>query len=1161
MKFTRGLKRNLLQILLFFLVSLFLTVSWFRFGYIYGGGDVGLQVYNPIRILEIVTNIWWEATGPGSPTPQGLTAIPFNYIFSALQLIGFNPLMLQSTLFFTILFTMGVGMYLLILFLFNENYKKYAVLGGLFYMFNPYMMIQVWHRFVHSTFFISAALPFLMIFWIKWIKSGKPLPLLIFLIINLVSSYAFGTIAYILTLWSFLLLIIIPEIIFPWSGLKNTKRILCLFLIGFSFWILTDVWWLLPIFKIAPSFLSEQHSNEQTLATIYTLGYQTVLPYSLQMINPFYLFSQLDFGSSYLHIFLRIIPWIFVTIIFVGLIKGLSNPKSAKWSIIYLLVLILSKGVASPFGYIYVLGMTYFFPLGVLRNPFEKMGVLLPLVSSLLLVIGTKIIFDSFKDKLNIKLVNLFLLIIFFLILSFCWPMFTGQIFGKIDKPEFVEVPKSYTEADLWIKSDYSKNLYELPGKILHLPLTKGESISYNWEHGYSGLESSALFFTSAPSISHGFNLRQVDNSLTSLYQAFHKNFVSPDTILRLLQDFNVRYIVLHKDVKWQGGEFYDPKQTEAVLNNLSYFDPPKKIGDLIIYKISDQFFKPKISLNDKFILLSPPDNYSIWPWILAEDHALITDLNKNGKLADSASAFIFPKKMFAYEEASASSTLLLINQLVSNPDNDNLWLTSLLNLKTIYRTNNEIQGEQLNDKLISASKRILKIARSIFVDNKMFSPVDLDDYAEEMRQILFSNSAVLSYYAKDKTISNIFQVHLYLLRVIANKIQTNGDEVVKIADELKKNLIQNNFISTYYTEGKTSDFPEKTVLKFEIPKDANYELLITDSNKQSSLANKDDLYTKKYKKSRSLIDGKPNNLTVDQKGDIISLGSFFLTGGVHEIDLPVLYSDNLLSNTKEDIKKENVTYVDNDTLKIESAADKISYLESKIGYVRGEDSYKISFSIKVEKGNGFYIQLVQDTDSIGQNNQINYQVNEFINQSPNQDFTDYSFSLPSLRLTTKSASIRFLTAPPDNGGLTRPSILLRKPQIVRLLDENIFLRDLKPDHTNIPLSNPVKINQKTPSFYEGKFHIEKPTFIIFSESYHPNWKLTLTKENKEYISPTHYLANLYSNAWYIKDAGNYSFKLEFEPQNIVKYSFILAVISYLGLITYYLIISLKMKR
>lgn len=1137
-------KQRLLPPLFFLSISGLLIFSWFRFGYIYGGGDVGLQTYNPSRILEIASYIWWEATGPGSPTPQGLTAIPFNLIFSLLSLLGFNPVMLQASLFFLILLGMGLGMYLLILFLFGKDYRKYAILAGLFYMFNPYMMIQVWHRFVHSTFFFSAAVPFLIIFWMKWIRNRDSLSLLIFLAINLFALYAFGTIAYILTLWLLLFLITIPEIILPWSNLNNTKKVVFLFFIGFLLWLLTNSWWLIPIFTIAPSFLSEQHSNEQTLTTLYTLGYQTVLPYSLQMINPFYLFSQLDFGSSYENVFLRTVPWIFVAIIFIGLIRGIFNPKSAKWSVIYLVILVLSKGVASPLGYFYIFGMKHFFSLGVLRNPFEKMGILLPLVSSILIVVGTKIIYDFFKERINTKFVKISLLLTFLLIFSFCWPMFTGQIFGKFDKPGFVEVPKSYNEADLWIKSDYSKNVNSNPGKILHLPLTTGESITYKWEHGYSGLEPSPLLFTSMPSLSHGFNIKQVDNSLSSLYQVFHKpSLVTPKIILRLLQDFNVRYIVLHKDTKWEGGEFYNPNQTEEVLNNLDFLESSQKFGELVVYKVADRYFRPKISLTSNFDWIYPPESSSLWPWILSEDRILITDLEnqkKEGVDSLSTNTLIFPKTSFIYTETSSSATLQLINQLVSNPNLDILWLDPLTRLKKIYKTNNEIQGEEINDKLISASLKILSILRTIFVENKPI-PSLLDEYSDEMKDILSSNSAVVSYYARDKAISNIFQVHLYMLRVIANKFQS--EKVVKIGDSLKYSLIKNNFISLYYQEGKSS-LLEKTVLKFEIPKDLDYELVFTAPSGK-------DLYQDKIRRVTTIIDGKTDYLVSTKINNVISLGQTYLSAGTHEIVLPALYSDNLVTSTEGNVILENAAFLDKSTIKIDSI-EKVSYFENKIDYVSGLDTYQISFSAKVDRGNGFYIQLVQDTDT-KESGQVNHQVNQFINQTPEQDWRNYTFPPPTLRATTKNASIRFLTAPAQN------SVLIKDLKVFRLFNEDIILR--KVGKSGEVSESSVLINQKSPIFYKGKFHLDKPSLLIFSESYHPDWKLTLFKGGQQNTADDQFLANLYSNAWFIKGDGDYDFKLEFEPQKMVNYGIIIALITYGGLVLYGIVSHFSKKK
>jgi hypothetical protein len=67
---------HLIIFLLHLCIAVVLMAIWFRPGYIYGGGDVGLPTYNPLRILEVVKNVWWESSAPGFPRPQGVTAIP-----------------------------------------------------------------------------------------------------------------------------------------------------------------------------------------------------------------------------------------------------------------------------------------------------------------------------------------------------------------------------------------------------------------------------------------------------------------------------------------------------------------------------------------------------------------------------------------------------------------------------------------------------------------------------------------------------------------------------------------------------------------------------------------------------------------------------------------------------------------------------------------------------------------------------------------------------------------------------------------------------------------------------------------------------------------------------------------------------------------------------
>lgn len=1145
---SNNLRSHIIAFVVFFSLSVFLIFSWFRQGMIYGGGDVGLQTYNPRRILEIAQFIWWEATAPGIPVPQGLTAIPFNSAFSILQSIGFSPLLLQASLFFLILFFCGLGMYFLILFLFGDRYKIYAILAGLFYVVNPYMMISVWHRFVHSTFFFISALPFLTIFWLKWIRNKNPISLLIFLLINLISLYAFGTIAYILTLWLFLFLITIPEIIFPWKGLKNLKVVLLVFFTGFIFWVLANAWWLVPIFKISPASLSQQHNNEETLSTLVNISRQTILPYSLQMVNPFYLFYQLDFGKSYENILARALPWVFVSIIFAGLIRALLNKDTARWALVYLAVIFFAKGAASPLGFGYIFALKYFFPLGVLRNPFEKIGILLPLASTILFIIGLKFVYEVLKRKFNGNAAGFFLIFVFGTIFLFCLPLFTGQVFGRFDKPEFVSVPQSYNDAETWIKSDYATDKNQNHGKILHLPLTRGESITYNWEHGYSGLESSALFFTAAPSISHGFNLQRIDDSLTTLYYSLrNSNLFDQNITKRLLRDFNITYIVFHKDVKWQGSDLYDPLETEEILNKLSYIKLEKIFGDLEVYKVLKDDFNPKIFTSRTFHIIYPPNNYSVQPWIEASGSAIITPLNDQDslKVKDlSRNTAVSPKSSFVYTGVPSSTVLSTINSLISNPANKDLWLDSLIKARPVLKQNGEIQADEFSGQIILASEKILKILREFVLEKKIPSQKEVGDYGQIVQNLFSPNtySPRLYLYVNSTQLSQIFQIHLHILKILSETTKPEArNNLIKVSELLKGDLAKNNLVPENFLDIQTVPL-RRDVYKFEVPYDSDYEIILAFSQDKA-------IYQDKLNKLFFILDGKLLDSKAKVGNNVISFGSVSIAKGAHVISFPSILSDSL-SESANFIKEGDIDLPEDGSFYIKGSDDKLSFLGYNIIDNFGGDIFKVRFDAKVEKGDGFYFQLLQDTDSIGQNGQQNLAINQKFFQPETTGWLEYDFFLPPLRSSTRIASVRFVASSP---------VKFKNLKIERLFNGDVFLRDSK--YTNkidTEEKGIVEIYQKNPAFYSGKIHLDKPSFIIFSESFHPGWKLVLSKKGEKYIPSIHTMANLYANAWYIDREGDYDFKLEFEPERMVRIGILLALAGYLSLIIY---IFLKRKN
>src|SRR3989344_4548200 len=240
---------TIFPILFFLILSGILIFSWFRFGLMYGGGDTGLPTYNPSGMVEIAKSIWWDALAPGIPVAQGLTSVPLLFFLSIPQSLGAGPVFIQGFLFFILLFLMGYGMYLLASYLFKDH-SFLAITAGIFYLFNPYMMIQIWHRFIHNSIVFVAFLPFLILTWLWWIRKRNPGYLLLFLITNFLAVYVYGTIAFIVTVWMLLTLLTLLEILIPWKGKKAVLKLSATFIVGFLAWLLTNSWWLIPTFSV-----------------------------------------------------------------------------------------------------------------------------------------------------------------------------------------------------------------------------------------------------------------------------------------------------------------------------------------------------------------------------------------------------------------------------------------------------------------------------------------------------------------------------------------------------------------------------------------------------------------------------------------------------------------------------------------------------------------------------------------------------------------------------------------------------------------------------------------------------------------------------------------------------------------------------------------------
>lgn len=1146
-KHLSSVQKHLFALCLFIALATILIFSWFRYGHLYGGGDVGIPSYDPNRILNIAKFVWWDASAPGVTVPQGLTSVPFQFVQSTLQNFGLSFVYIQALFFWTVVFFMGYGMFLVAVSVLDKDKFGMALLSGLIYVLNPYMEISVWHRFIHNTFFLAVALPFFFLFFKSWLKSGKYKFLLLFLLVNFIVVYLYGTIAFIATILILLLFICAVEVLLPWKGFANFKLVAARGFLGIAAWLAIHSWWMLPVFSISPIILSLQHSVSDNLATLIGLSSQTIMPYTLIGVNPYYLYTQADFGKLYDSFIFRALPWLLLVFLVPGFYSALKNKKYILWPILALIGIYLAKGATSPFGYPYIFGFSNFFSLGVLRNPFEKMGIYIPFAYAILIPLGV----DWYLAKRKkIVLSKLFITVVLILILVInLWPMWLGRIFGRFDKQAFVQVPNSYIKADEFIKKQNST------GRILHLPLTVGESATYNWEYGYSGVESSQLYFKSLPSISRGINQGGVDNALTALSYIFLLPD-SKDKILNFLQSFSVRFIVLHKDMEWHGGYLQQPQILETSLDRLNFLDKKVQFGDLIVYELKDKYFRPKIKLTNKIQILLSSGREIYWPWLLSSDEQssssnkseLLTPMQdiSNEILINKAEQLIaFPERVYEYKPQKVIEENLLgeITAAKVLPDSPFYQLIRLkekmqylfLPVKDKFSFEVTLAGKRLTESYLLKEKGSTKSIVS-----------QVREYQAILSRIK-DGVEVRSQGKEGGSIQFILSRHLAILNLIKERASADEKAIVEEALNKLMALLKETSIVPYNQILEENLFPySHLVSRFVLPVAGKYELL--QAHQQTQNIYPDSLITNTFQ-----INSEVKNLQGVLLGQFISYGSFDLPAGINEISYDYVPSINL-------------AHLDDEEIELTSDPHSSKFREFNIDPVLGGDDYQLIFESFIKLGDKFIVQIFQDTDLL--NPKTGEIVPSYSNLIPKGHYENYwTYNVLNFHINpaTTKATVRFLVAPWDgckyyktdqpDQGLCKDKILkfryeksskvsFKNIKVVRPFINPMFLKSELRNSLNSSLGK-VSFTQKSAASYSGKVNLESAGFLIFNESYHPGWALELTN-GKKIIPSQKFLSNLYGNAWYIENPGEYNFKLEFVPQRQVKKGIIISVVCFL---------------
>ncbi len=548
-------------LLSFFLVSFLLALIWTNGGKIIAGGEEGILFRHFSKFPEISV---WSETGTGYPMPILLPRATF---VSSLNFLDkfLLPQYSQLLIFFLLILSGLLGFYLLTREILGN--LKVAVFAGTFFLLNLYTQSQVFGRFLFEGMFAWAYLPIFLFSWIKFAKTNKLKWLLVFIISSLIFSCTFGHPAYVITLWFAAILFAISEF---WINRRNGKEILRMgsrFIICFVLWIGVNLWWIYPYFRLGHSSFSKISSFQANFDSL--LGVSKFFPiWEILLLRQSFLFGKdSNWYIFYSSFWIYLISIIILFIVYIGWRSVRHTRYGLYLTLLAIFGLFISKGANFPFGNIFFKWLFMNFSVTeVLRNSYEKFGLVWLLPYSIFFASGLFWVSAYIKGAMGKMLVGMSMII-------FCgvlvWPMWTGDIFTQKMR---IEIPPYYEETNAFLNNKLND------GRVLILPIIPGDGVHYTW--GYWGIEPSEFLFDK-PVISRILRTEYFDDKYINL----HNTFIDNGNYNELLNQMNIKYFILHRDLDTKSSSASSSTQVQEILKKNPEVSFLREIGQLSIYQ------------------------------------------------------------------------------------------------------------------------------------------------------------------------------------------------------------------------------------------------------------------------------------------------------------------------------------------------------------------------------------------------------------------------------------------------------------------------------------------------------------------------------------------------------------------------------------------------
>lgn len=668
------IKKRLTGPLFLLLINLILVFVWFKKGLIFAGGESGLPFYNLNKSFNLISSTWYDSAG-GFPNVTSSARIPFFWLLKTLFNWGLSGVFLQALTFFILIAIGTFAVYFLLkVTLFdelkkkkrlNKSYRFVPLIGAIFYLFNPFSMLQVWGRGLYVQFFAFAYLPVFLLFFIVGLKRRNYLYSVLAVLFSFLLSTALVSVSYILSSW-----LLVSLYLIYYLKKNSTKKKDIIFSITFYFltlvsWVAIHSLWLLPFLINSRNLVSTSlGSLEHNLGSLRGVSRNYSLSTVLRLLHHF-LYKDKIYGEVYSSFFFKAMSFLIPAVALFSLRVFKKTSHFKFYLSLFLISLFVVLGSNPPLGFAFEWIFTTLPPLQVFRNPYEKMGLVFLLAYTPFFSIGcvkvSLFVSEFTKRKFSNLIIKPHLVVVLILFLVsgvYVWPMWKGIFAGGVKINVWVKVPSYYEQANDWL------NEKEGEFRLIHFPLNPGDGIKYTWENSYQGTDPSEFLFSKHSIAKNVAFNKPYYNVLLERFGKLAKNAYGPDPDItnskfkseefyQELEKLNVKYILLHFDVDTQLLRMDSAEKMEEYLSKQKNIKKLQSFGGLDIYEVNkspeiDLIFSEEAEI--KYARINPA-SYEV---IVNNEDSKLTKLNfldlfdqnwmafRNGKILEHTKAFSY---------------------------------------------------------------------------------------------------------------------------------------------------------------------------------------------------------------------------------------------------------------------------------------------------------------------------------------------------------------------------------------------------------------------------------------------------------------------------------------------------------------------------------------